>query len=129
MWKPPAAATDCSWYGQAITKEYEAVDTSNGNYEGQDVFRLKSGWTSIKTRSYLLTDILPAKNRIDLIDLDVQGEELKIISEGIKSLDQRVTRLHIGTHAHDIEKGPAAPELYGWECKADYPCAQTNQKL
>jgi len=117
-----------SWYGQAITKEYEAVDASNGNYEGQDVFRLKSGWTSIKTRSYLLTDILPTKNRIDLIDLDVQGEELKIISEAIKSLDQRVARLHIGTHAHDIEKGLRnLLTRHGWECKADYPCAQTNQ--
>ena len=104
------------------------MDASNGNYEGQDVFRLKSGWTSIKTRSYLLTDILPTKNRIDLIDLDVQGEELKIISEAIKSLDQRVARLHIGTHAHDIEKGLRnLLTRHGWECKADYPCAQTNQ--
>ena len=126
----PTGGSDeaASWYGQAITKEYEAVDTSNGNYEGQDVFRLKSGWTSIKTRSYLLTDILPAKDRIDLIDLDVQGEELKIISEAIKSLDQRVTRLHIGTHARDIEKGlRRLLTRHGWECKADYPCAQTNQ--
>ena len=95
-----------SWYGQAIIKEYEAVDESRSvNYEGQDVVRLKSGWKAVKTHSYLLTDILPETDRIDLIDIDVQGEELKVISAAIDALDRRVVRLHIGTHSHEIEAG------------------------
>jgi FkbM family methyltransferase len=118
-----------SWYGQAIIQGYEAVEESlSGNYEGQDVVRLKSGWKSVKTRSCLLKDILPETDRIDLIDMDVQGEELKVISAAIDALDQRVARLHIGTHSHDIETGlRQLLSQHGWECKADYPCAQTNQ--
>lgn len=118
-----------SWYGQAIAKEYEAVDKSlSGQHEGQDVVTLKSGWKAVTTRSYLLTDILPETDRIDLIDMDVQGEELNVISSAIEVLNQRVARLHIGTHSPDIETG--LRELlnrHGWECKADYPGAQTNQ--
>jgi len=126
-----ASASDepASWYGQAIIQGYEAVDGApSGQYEGQDVFQLKSGWKAVKTHSYLLTDILPETDRIDLIDLDVQGEELKVISSAIDTLDRKVARLHIGTHSHEIEAG--LRELlsrHGWECKTDYPCAQTNQ--
>jgi FkbM family methyltransferase len=127
----PAGDSDepASWYGQAITKEYEAVDESlSGQQEGQDVVTLKSGWKAIKTRSYLLADILPETERIDLIDMDVQGEELKVISTAIEVLDRRVARLHIGTHSHDIETGlRQLLSQHGWECKTDYPCAQTNQ--
>jgi FkbM family methyltransferase len=118
-----------SWYGQAIIQGYEAVaEARSGNYEGQDLVTLKSGWKSVKTRSYLLTDILPETERIDLIDMDVQGEELKVVTAAIDALDRRVVRLHIGTHSHDIEAGLRELLLrHGWECKADYPCAQTNQ--
>ena len=127
----PSGESDepASWYGQAIIQTYEAVDEArSGNYEGQDVVRLKSGWKSVKTRAYILTDILPKTDRIDLIDMDLQGEELKVISAAIEALDQRVARLHIGTHSHEIETGlRQLLSQHGWECKADYPCAQTNQ--
>jgi FkbM family methyltransferase len=126
----PSGESDdpASWYGQAIIQPHEAVDQPLASpYEGQDVVLLKSGWRSIKTRSYLLTDILPESDRIDLIDLDVQGEELRVITAAIEALDQRVSRLHIGTHSHDIEIGlRRLLSQHGWECTADYPCAQTN---
>ena len=127
----PSGESDepASWYGQAITQAYEVADqAAPGAYEGQDVVRLKSGWKAVKTRSYLLPDVLPQAGRIDLIDIDVQGEELKVISAAIGVLDQRAARLHIGTHSHDIEIGlRKLLGAHGWECKADYPCAQINQ--
>jgi hypothetical protein len=89
--------------------------------------KLKSGWKSVKTRSYILTDILPATDRIDLIDMDVQGEELRVISPAIEALDQKVARLHIGTHSPEIEQG--LRELlhrHGWKCAADYAGGRTN---
>jgi FkbM family methyltransferase len=118
-----------SWYGQAIIHSYESVDRPLTNaYEGQDVVRLKSGWRSVRTQSYILNDILPETERIDLIDLDVQGEELKVIAAAIEALNQRVGRLHIGTHSHEIEAGLRELLLrHGWECKSDYPCAQINE--
>jgi hypothetical protein len=63
-----------------------------------------------------------------LIDLDVQGEELKVISSVVESIHQKVKRLHIGTHDHDIERG--LRELLsktGWECRADFQCLTTNE--
>jgi len=100
---PSESDEPASWYGQAIIQPYEAVaEGPRGDYEGQEVFSLKSGWKSVKARSYLLTDILPEADRIDLIDLDVQGEELKVISSAIEALDRKVARLHIGTHSHEI---------------------------
>jgi len=118
-------------YGQAIVKEYESVDESPpGSYEGYDVFKLKSGCTAVKTRSYLLTEILPETDRIDLIDFDVQGEELKIISAAIDMLDRKVARLFIATHSEEVEVGlRRLLAQHGWQCLADYPCQHTCQTL
>jgi hypothetical protein len=59
--------------------------------------------------------------------MDIEGEELKVISAAIDVLNQRVARLHIGTHSHDIETGlRQLLAAHGWECKADYPCAQVS---
>ena len=118
-----------SWYGQCIIQGYETVEeTLPERYEGQDVVKLKSSWKAVETPSYVLTDILPETDRIDLIDMDVQGEELKVVSAAIDALDRRVARLHIGTHSRDIEAGlRTLLSQHGWQCKADYPGAQTNQ--
>ncbi len=127
----PSGKSDepASWYGQCVIQGYETEEEpQSGNYEGQDVVKLKSGWKAVKTHSYLLQDILPETDRIDLIDMDIQAEELKVISAVIDVLDQRVARLHIGTHSHEIEAGLRdLLSRHGWERKADYPCAQTNQ--
>ena len=117
-----------AWYGQAITNPCEAVDAlPTVAYEDQEVFQLRSGWKSVKVPSFLLSDILPEANRIDLIDLDVQGEELKVIASSIEELDRRVARLHIGTHSPEIEQG--LRELlnqHGWKCTTDYAGGQMN---
>jgi FkbM family methyltransferase len=117
-----------AWYGQAIVHGCEEVDESQSyRYEGHEVVGLKSGGKAVKTRSYLLTDILPERGRIDLIDLDVQGEELKVISAAIDALDQRVVRLFIGTHSAEIEVGlRRLLTQHGWQCVADYPCRRTS---
>ena len=118
-----------SWYGQAIAKPYEAVDDlPTDPYEDQKVFQLRSGWKSIKVPSFLIADILPDTNRIDLIDLDVQGEEPNVIASSIDELDRRVVRLHIGTHSLEIEQSLRdLLHQHGWRCTADCAGGQTNQ--
>jgi FkbM family methyltransferase len=117
-----------SWYGQAIAGSWETVDDSHTDlYEDEKVFQLRSGWKSIRVPSFTLEEILPDAGRIDLIDLDVQGEELNVIAASIEALDRRAARLHIGTHSTDIEKG--LKELlgaHGWSCIADYAGGQIN---
>jgi len=117
------------WYGQAITHSYEALqNTSLGAYEGFDLVTHKSGWKSIPVQSVALQGVVADLDRIDLIDLDVQGEELKILSSAIDEVNRKVRRLHIGTHSHEIEKG--LRELLrknGWHCSADFECLSVNQ--
>lgn len=64
----------------------------------------------------------------DLIDFDIQGEELKVISCAIEEIPRKAKRLHIGTHSEEIEAGlRRVLRKYQWECLADYPCGSTNQ--
>jgi FkbM family methyltransferase len=111
------------WYGQAIAQSYEKVDCNQGFYEGFSTFRLKSGWTAIKVPSITLNSLLKCHDRVDLIDMDVQGEELKVVASSVEGLQRRVARLHIGTHGHGIEDGlRKVLGGMGWICSADYPC-------
>lgn len=118
-----------AWYGQSIIQEYEALDESlPDSYECHNVFRLKSGFTAVKIRSYLLTEILPETDRIDLIDLDIQGKELKVVSAAIDALDRKVARLFIATHSDEVEVGlRRLLAEHGWRCSADYPGQRTSQ--
>jgi hypothetical protein len=64
---------------------------------------------------------------IDLIDLDVQGEELKVLSSSVDLINARVGRLHIGTHSPEIESGlRQLLASQGWRCDADFGCCREN---
>jgi FkbM family methyltransferase len=81
-------------------------------------------WTPCVT----LADLLAPYPRVDLIDLDVQGAEYDVLASAIDVLDQRVRRLHIGTHSPQIEQ--QLRELlsaHGWQSVNDYPGQSTAQ--
>jgi FkbM family methyltransferase len=117
------------WYGQAIAHSYERVAEPDSDvYEGFKVLKLESGWKAIRVPCIALGHLLKMHNRVDLIDLDVQGEELKIIESEPEELSRKVARLHIGTHAHDIEEGLRKVfGRLGWGCLADFPCLSTSE--
>ena len=74
-----------------------------------------------------LASILERLDHVDLIDLDVQQAEHEVLGAGIDELDAKVSRLHIGTHAPQIEA--ALRELLGgrgWICINDYGCKKTR---
>ena len=61
--------------------------------------------------------------RVDLVDLDVQGAELDVLTAAAPRLTRQVRRVHIGTHGPGIERG--LRELFrahGWRPVNDYPC-------
>ena len=139
-----------AWYGQAKAKDYEVVGvvsdegsdktaagssssmhtgtvTSSGppeTYEGHPVKTFASGWKAVEVPQMAAEKLLRDFDIIDLLDMDVQGEEVKIVRGAINELNKRVKRLHIGTHSREIEF-----ELYefltaqGWKCLRAYPCA------
>ena len=70
-----------------------------------------------------LAELLAPYPKVDLIDLDVQGSEFDVLAPAIELLNERVQRIHIGTHAAQIEE--ALRELFGaagWKKLNDYPC-------
>jgi FkbM family methyltransferase len=75
-----------------------------------------------------LNEILSECQHVDLLDMDIQGAELDVITEGIKALNERVRRIHIGTHNSIAEKG--LRRIFsdnGWLNMWDYKCNNTNE--
>jgi hypothetical protein len=63
---------------------------------------------------------------VDLIDIDVQGAELQVLEVGAESLDEKVKKVHIGTHGPEIEAGLRS--LFGrlgWRCARSFACGST----
>lgn len=112
------------WYGQSLAKERDRVLAGGGSeYLGLAAQKHKSGWKSIAVPGITLREILRGRARVDLVDFDVQGEELKVISSAVEEITRCVKRLHIGTHSRRIERALRRflPK-HGWECIAGYKC-------
>lgn len=60
---------------------------------------------------------------VDLIDMDIQGEEAKVVADSLDLFDSRVRRLHIATHGQDVER-MIADHLAGrgWIPVLQLPC-------
>jgi hypothetical protein len=58
---------------------------------------------------------------VDLVDMDIEGQELPVIQSNIQELNAKVKRLHIGTHSKEIEDGlRQLLASHGWRCLLDY---------
>jgi len=123
------AEAAAEWYGQSIATPKEVIKDENyGEYCGFRLIKLRRGWESIRVACVTLSEILRDLKFVDLIDLDVQGEELKVISAAIEGTTQKVKRLHIETHSRETEVGlRELMSKFRWECTADYPCGSTSQ--
>jgi FkbM family methyltransferase len=119
-----------AWYGQALTKAHEipAKSKDDSEYCGFKVVRHKSGWKSIRIMSISLRSVLRNLDKVDLIDIDIEGEELATVHSAIHELDSKAKRLHIGTHEKEIEvELRQLLSAHGWECRADYPLFTTSE--
>jgi len=105
-----------TWYGQAIAANPLAwIERLRGVLAKAEV-RVK------KVRSISLRTLLGPLDRVDLIDLDVQGAEADVLESAAEELDGKVKRVHIGTHGTEIEA--RLRRLFqglGWQQLNDYP--------
>ena len=72
--------------------------------------------------SVTLRDILLPLERVDYMDVDIQGAEEHLISEGADILEEKVKRLHIGTHGLDMHT--MLTDMFdsrGWQISAHIP--------
>ena len=116
------------WYGQEITPEYERRLPQEGEEEyhlGRSLVRHESGMKSVRAQSVTLEDAILDLALVDLIDMDIQGQELKVVRASLPVLNEKVRRLHIGTHNAEVERGIRETlGGAGWKCLTDYPCMQ-----
>jgi FkbM family methyltransferase len=69
-----------------------------------------------------LPELLAPYPRVDLVDIDVQGLELSVIESAVHDLDERVRRLHVGTHSPGVERRlRVLLARHGWTIVHDYP--------
>jgi hypothetical protein len=120
------------WYGQSLSKSYEtvksAIEAPEKTYFGRSVVTYASGWKAIKVPTLDIRDLLSTYNQIDLLDLDIQGEEVKILSASGSMIDSRVKRLHVGTHGTNIEAQlRSLLSDRGWLLVRDYKCGSSNK--
>jgi FkbM family methyltransferase len=108
------------WYGQAIAppvtgsllRKTRAWLTKRATI-GSDEVR--------KVEALSLNRVLQPLQRVDLIDLDVQGAELEVLEASREQLSAKVRRVHIGTHGPTIEDGLRSLfRTLGWENLNDY---------
>lgn len=91
------------WYGQAIVPLHTA------------------GYELVLVRSITLSSLIRDVERIDLLDLDVQGVELAVLESAIVDLNRKVRRIHVATHSSELEAG--LRELFrrhGWFKRYDF---------
>jgi FkbM family methyltransferase len=126
-----------SWYGQAI----DHSDSKDPGWIKGVLNQSKISLRKIDFRKMYRNDkksiiwvdgitlnsILEQNQTVDLIDIDIQGEELRVIEQSISFLNQKVKRIHIGTHAQDIEIGLRKIfHEHGWRNKYDFGCLKKN---
>lgn len=79
-----------------------------------------------RVKAVSLRSLLRPLKQVDLIDLDVQGAELEVLTAASPDLEEKVKRVHIGTHNHEVESGLRS--LFGglgWRCRFDFPLQST----
>jgi len=98
------------WYGQSVVDAREFIEGS------------RPGVVVQRVQAVGLATLLAPLEKVDLIHLDVQGSELEVVQSAERELDEKVKRLHIGTHSRDVED--RLRDLFrrlGWESTNDYP--------
>lgn len=93
-----------TWYGQRMASRIE--------HDG----RIR------EVKSVSLGGILKDLDGVDLIDLDIQGSELSVLSAVPANMWDKVKRVHIGTHSQKAERG--IRKLFanlGWYKRYDFP--------
>jgi len=80
---------------------------------------LRRGGRIRRVRTVSLDSLVEPYDRVDLVDLDVQGAEADILEHADLS---RIRRVHVGTHSRPVETRLRSlfSEL-GWECEHDFP--------
>jgi FkbM family methyltransferase len=118
-----------AWYGQALAGE-DVRPTARWRRWVRGLRRQphRPMDTVSHVKMISLSRVLKRYHRVDLLDMDVQGIEGKVIEAAVDAVDHKVEKVHIATHSADVEDGLRM--LFkdrGWHNVNDYACGQTNE--
>jgi FkbM family methyltransferase len=124
-WFHVGAAAD--WYGQSIAEAPTEGEASVGiRRRLHRLVRRRSSTDAEKSvarvRAVSVNTILAPLDRVDLLDLDIQGAEADVLYPAARCLDTKVKRIYVATHSQSNEE--RVRELFrslGWECVYDFP--------
>jgi FkbM family methyltransferase len=98
------------WYGQAI------VGDQNWHWDAYPEASVQ------EVTAVSLATVLEGVPFVDLLDMDIQGVEGEVVTSSRQLLDERIKRVHIGTHSAAVEALLRTTfDQMGWKCTADYP--------
>ena len=130
--QPVSATTEeaLSWYGQCLASSAGLGNPTpaDGLYHGRRMWNIDAGYAAIEIPVMPLAIVLDGLPRVDLIDMDIQGEEGPLISECVDLLSSKVRRLHIETHSTAVED-QIRDVLMGadWKCLRDYSLQKKHE--
>src|SRR5579872_5167034 len=116
------------WWGQSkLPADSQPVAVAKGAYANRDLLIFGNGRAAVVVPQFQASKLIRKYPLIDLIDMDLQGEEFVVIYGAMEALNDRAKRLHIGTHSPEIERDlRALLAANKWECLRDYGCLKTN---
>lgn len=114
-------------HGAAGTEDGETVglliNDEPALWYGQHAAPLGAGYKTAEVTAYSLDRLLADFDRVDFLDMDIQGAEEKVLPSGMEAMNRKVRRAFIGTHSQRIDT--LLTELFdrhGWQCVHQYPC-------
>ena len=117
-----------AWYGQSIVQDARPTLGERIRAELRSFWPWQgppeTGGARRKqcVRAYSLQTLLEPVPRADIIHMDIQGREHDVLSSAIPVVNEKVKRLHIGTHGPEIETAlQALLGQNGWTCLRNYP--------
>jgi len=116
-----------AWYGQSVIQELQpslrerlARLEALGPRKEPEVKDGERGRRCVK--AYSLASVLEPVDCADLVHMDLQGSEYEALAGGVSVINEKVKRLHIGTHSPRIEaRFQTLLGENGWTCLRNYP--------
>jgi FkbM family methyltransferase len=130
VWFHVGAAAD--WYGQAIAEgnPSPSLHARVAGF-GQYVFRRlgRNDRPAMQlVPSVSLTALLRPLERVDLLDVDIQGAEADVLEPAAASIDSKVRRVYVGTHNREVEARLRAMfRRLGWTSVYDFPSGGASE--
>jgi FkbM family methyltransferase len=111
-----------AWWGQSIVPDGQGFENFPSTVKAFPNIRI------VEVRAVRLGDLLQPLADVNLVDMDIQGAELEVISSSIDAMTIKVRRAYVSTHSPPIhasiarlftDAGWTLREMHGWKNPED----------